>query len=108
EIELHDVGSQPEDVPQVREACSDVVDRNLRAALTKRCKCSLQLLVVVDLSVLGDLDHDPISDVEQQLAEAAVERSGRGDVERESDLGREVVEMWQRRTERGEYVLYTE
>src|SRR5207253_2109988 len=60
EIELHDVGRQPEDVPQVGEAGSNVVDRNLRAALAKRSKRSAQFLVVVDLSVLRDFDHDAV------------------------------------------------
>ena len=50
---------------QVCEAGADVVDRHLGAALPKRRKRSLQLLVVVDLSMLGDLDHDAIRDVEQ-------------------------------------------
>ena len=76
QVEFHDVGRKAKDVSEVREAGADVVDRELRATLPQRGKCRRQRVVVVDLCVLGDLDHDALGDAEQELAEARVE-SGR-------------------------------
>ena len=60
-------------MPEVREAGTDVVDRKLGTTLAQRCKRVAQRVVVVDLSVLRDLDHDSAGDVQQQLGEAWVE-----------------------------------
>src|SRR5437773_11477144 len=48
QIELHEVGSEPQDVPEVREAGTDVVDRKLGTTLAQRCKRVAQRVVVVE------------------------------------------------------------
>src|SRR3989441_8068614 len=74
QIELHDVGSQPEDVAEVRKTGADVVDREPRTAFPQRRERNAQGVVVVDLRVLRDLDHDSLGNVHQQLAEPWIER----------------------------------
>ena len=85
---------------KVRKAGADVVDRELRASVSQRRESRQQRVVVVDLRVLGDLDHEPIGDVEEQLGEAWIERGRRRDVDRKRDVGRKLGQTLQCRPDR--------
>ena len=60
-VELDDVRRGQHDVPQRREAGTDVVDRELHAARAQRLEAPPERLVVVDLVVLGELEEDPVA-----------------------------------------------
>ena len=57
-VELDELGLEPEDVTQAREARAGVVDREAHAELAQRVERLVQALVVLDPRVLGDLDDD--------------------------------------------------
>ena len=71
-------GARRKDVPEVREAGADVVDRELRATFAQTVQApSRQRVVVVDLGVLGDLDHDCCSAMPSKSSQKRESRSGR-------------------------------
>ena len=74
QIELHDVGLEPKDVPEAREPRADVVDRELCPACAQRRKRLGQLVVILDLRVLRDLDDQPVGDAQHELEEPRIQR----------------------------------
>ena len=89
DVDLDDVGCELEDVPQAREPGAGVVDRDPGAHRTQPRQGPVELVVVVDLLVLGDL-HD---DATRHRREERLDLGGRGGavraVDRQVRAGRE-------------------
>jgi hypothetical protein len=92
DVQLHDVGPQQEDVPEVGEAGAHVVDRDARPARPERSERLEQRVVVGDLGVLGELDDDSLRHAFQQFGEPLRESRRRRDVDGEVGALGEVVE----------------
>src|SRR5581483_12209739 len=85
-----------------REARADVVDRDARSEPAEVLEAGSEGLVVLDRSVLRELDDQPAGERAEELEALACDGDGRRDVDRERGGGWNVVEVAERCFDRSE------